>query len=397
MASRSSETGAARASRSAVASSRCRLLGAQAPSPPRPAQRAAERRCAARGRADSRAAAGIGRARDRRSRRCSSSCASSRSSAQLKVEAARGGRARRSSDAQRQLAATIARAAALQRRRRDASGPTSKPASCSCTRWGAPATGACCSTSTTCSRSAARIGPRRRSNRIDRERVERASAHAGGARQRSAQSLEAQARELSRAADRGACSARAAIERAVAARTALVDVDRRAARPERAAHRRAGGGAAAASGRPWPSSAAPERRRVALPLRPFQGALPWPADGVVIGRFGRQTRQPLRHRPSHATASRSRCRRAAGARRARGHGRVRRPVHRLRQPRHRRSRRRRVLALRLSGRRSTSHGATRSTPRRRSGLRPEPGGNPALYFELRVDGKPVDPLQWLKR
>jgi septal ring factor EnvC (AmiA/AmiB activator) len=26
-----------------------------------------------------------------------------------------------------------------------------------------------------------------------------------------------------------------------------------------------------------------------------------------------------------------------------------------------------------------------------------PGGTPALYFELRVDGRPVDPLQWLKR
>jgi septal ring factor EnvC (AmiA/AmiB activator) len=26
-----------------------------------------------------------------------------------------------------------------------------------------------------------------------------------------------------------------------------------------------------------------------------------------------------------------------------------------------------------------------------------PSGNPALYFELRVDGKPVDPLQWLKK
>jgi septal ring factor EnvC (AmiA/AmiB activator) len=26
-----------------------------------------------------------------------------------------------------------------------------------------------------------------------------------------------------------------------------------------------------------------------------------------------------------------------------------------------------------------------------------PSGNPALYFELRIDGKPVDPLQWLKR
>ena len=27
-------------------------------------------------------------------------------------------------------------------------------------------------------------------------------------------------------------------------------------------------------------------------------------------------------------------------------------------------------------------------------LRP---GTPALYFELRIDGRPVDPLQWLKR
>jgi septal ring factor EnvC (AmiA/AmiB activator) len=26
-----------------------------------------------------------------------------------------------------------------------------------------------------------------------------------------------------------------------------------------------------------------------------------------------------------------------------------------------------------------------------------PGGNPALYFELRVDGAAVDPLQWLKK
>jgi septal ring factor EnvC (AmiA/AmiB activator) len=26
-----------------------------------------------------------------------------------------------------------------------------------------------------------------------------------------------------------------------------------------------------------------------------------------------------------------------------------------------------------------------------------PSGNPSLYFELRVDGRPVDPLQWLKR
>jgi lipoprotein NlpD len=26
-----------------------------------------------------------------------------------------------------------------------------------------------------------------------------------------------------------------------------------------------------------------------------------------------------------------------------------------------------------------------------------PNGTPALYFELRIDAKPVDPVQWLKR
>ena len=34
-------------------------------------------------------------------------------------------------------------------------------------------------------------------------------------------------------------------------------------------------------------------------------------------------------------------------------------------------------------------------PLGRSGL--NPNGTPALYFELRVDGKPVDPLQWLQK
>ncbi len=28
---------------------------------------------------------------------------------------------------------------------------------------------------------------------------------------------------------------------------------------------------------------------------------------------------------------------------------------------------------------------------------PTPAGPPGLYFELRVDGQPVDPLQWLKK
>ena len=36
-----------------------------------------------------------------------------------------------------------------------------------------------------------------------------------------------------------------------------------------------------------------------------------------------------------------------------------------------------------------------ATPLGRPGRNPT--GNPALYFELRVDGKPVDPLQWLQK
>jgi septal ring factor EnvC (AmiA/AmiB activator) len=28
---------------------------------------------------------------------------------------------------------------------------------------------------------------------------------------------------------------------------------------------------------------------------------------------------------------------------------------------------------------------------------PTPSGSDGLYFELRVDGQPVDPLQWLKK
>jgi septal ring factor EnvC (AmiA/AmiB activator) len=28
---------------------------------------------------------------------------------------------------------------------------------------------------------------------------------------------------------------------------------------------------------------------------------------------------------------------------------------------------------------------------------PLPGGGTGAYFELRIDGRPVDPLQWLKK
>jgi hypothetical protein len=47
-------------------------------------------------------------------------------------------------------------------------------------------------------------------------------------------------------------------------------------------------------------------------------------------------------------------------------------------------------------RRSGSNGGTTWRRGRGRGNGRNPSGNPALYFELRVDGKPVDPLQWLR-
>ena len=38
---------------------------------------------------------------------------------------------------------------------------------------------------------------------------------------------------------------------------------------------------------------------------------------------------------------------------------------------------------------------SRGTPLGRVGV--APSGGAALYFELRIDGRPVDPLQWLAR
>ena len=140
-------------------------------------------------------------------------------------------------------------------------------------------------------------------------------------------------------------------------------------------------------------------RPSALPLRPFQGALPWPAAGIVTSRFGRQ-------KPTAASAPRIA---RNGIEIALGEGQTVRAVHEG------------VVAyadqftgygnlvivdhgdgayslygyLIVAGRRP---GRPSSTPRRRlaaSGR--NPSGNPALYFELRVDGSRVDPLQWLKR
>jgi murein hydrolase activator len=134
-----------------------------------------------------------------------------------------------------------------------------------------------------------------------------------------------------------------------------------------------------------------------LPFRPFQGALPWPSRGPVTSRFGRQPTgrfgttivkngiemgvaeaQPVRsvHEGVVAFADQFTgygnlviVEHGEGAFSLYGH------LHTMEVQKGAK-----VGAQAMVG---------------RSGR--NPNGTPALYFELRVDGKAVDPLQWLQK
>jgi len=230
-------------------------------------------------------------------------------------------------------------------------------------------------------------------NRLDRERVQQhqrtLEALAGERR-----ALEAHLKDVSRLQER-AVAARNAIDRTVASRTSLVvsiderrDLNAQLAGELEAAQQRLQGTVAQLGGRGGP---------VMLPLRPFRGALPWPAAGVLIGRFGRATTsrfgtsiarngieisvaegQPVRavHEGTVAFSDQFT-----------GYGNL-------------------VIidhgdgAYSLYGYLSSleaARGAHVDAQTRVGSSGRNPSGNPALYFELRIDGKPVDPVQWLKR
>ena len=229
-------------------------------------------------------------------------------------------------------------------------------------------------------------------NRLDRERVQE-HQRTLEALQRERQSLEAHLKEVARLQER-AVAARKAADRAVASRTALVasidarrDLNAQLAGELEAAQQRLQGTVAQLGGR---------AAAVMLPLRPFRGVLPWPASGVVIGRFGRTTSsrfgtsiprngleislaedQPVRavHEGTVAFADEFT-----------GYGNL-------------------IIidhgdnAYSLYGyllSMDVARGAHVDPQTRVGSSGRNPSGNPALYFELRIDGKPVDPLQWLK-
>ena len=230
-------------------------------------------------------------------------------------------------------------------------------------------------------------------NRLDRERVQQHERTLQSLKQER-ESLEAHVREVTTLQERS-LAAKAAIDRAVAARTALVasidarrDLNAQLTGELEAAQQRLQGTVAQLGGRGG---------AVMLPLAPFRGALPWPAQGIVTGRFGRQTNSRF-----GTTIARS------GIEISMAEGQPVRVVHEGTI----------AYADQFTGYGNlviVDHGdsnyslygylssieAARGThvdaqaQLGTSGR--DPSGNPSLYFELRIDAKPVDPLQWLKK
>lgn len=190
-----------------------------------------------------------------------------------------------------------------------------------------------------------------------------------------------------------AAAARAAIDRAVAERTALVaSIDSR-----RDLAAQMAGELQSAQQRLertiGESSGSGEAR---MPLRPFKGALPWPADGIVLQRFGRASTgaQGLTVVSNGIGLSLPEGRPVAAvhdgvvtfAAPLTGFGNVVIIDHGDRAQ----SLYGHLAALDVSkGARVTSGARLGASGRNLA-------GNPTLYFELRIDGQPVDPLQWLK-
>src|SRR6185503_20401129 len=134
----------------------------------------------------------------------------------------------------------------------------------------------------------------------------------------------------------------------------------------------------------------------ALPLRPFRGTLPWPSEGVLSSPFGRQPPRspgpPVRNGIELSLPEGQEVRAihegtVAYADLFTGYA--------------------NLVIVEHADRSYSLYGHLSSTTVKR-GDRVEagttvglagrnPAGNPSLYFELRVDGHPVDPLQWLKK
>ena len=227
--------------------------------------------------------------------------------------------------------------------------------------------------------------------RLDRERIEQ-HQHTVEAIAREVETLETRSRELAGLQARAA-TARASLDRAAGDRASLVALidTRRDLAVELAAE------LDAAYLRIQSALAQRSTSAVDVPIRPFRGALPWPATGIIISRFGRE--QSTRVSGIEFSRNGIELSLAEGSPVAAVHEGVvthAGPFGGLGQ-----------LVILDHGGAASLYGHLRSIgvnkgDRVRAGTNVgtsgrNTSGNPSLYFELRVDGAPVDPLQWLRR
>ena len=196
-------------------------------------------------------------------------------------------------------------------------------------------------------------------------------------------------------AQQEAARARAAVEAAVAARNRMLqDLDQQR---DLAARFVAELQAAQTQLEETLTTSASASPAAALPIRPFKGDLPWPIDGNVTASFGRQpsgrfgtsiVRNGIEVGATEgATATAVHEGTVAYAAPFNGFGTLVIVDHG--------SAAFTVYGHLLDVAVKPGTNVSRGTPLGHIG--PSPSGGAALYFEVRIDGRPVDPLEWLRR
>ena len=228
--------------------------------------------------------------------------------------------------------------------------------------------------------------------RINEQRVEEHRRTLESVRQQRAE-LEKTVMDL-QAREEEARRARAAADRAVRSRTALIaQIDARrdlnaqfAGELQVAYERMQQQVASLAAGRPV--------EQVAVPLAPFRGALDWPVVGRVTGRFAQPSGRggaPARNGLEIAAPEGTPVRAVHGgtvsyADAFTGFGNLVILDHGGNN----------VSLYGYLGSTSAERGTVVETGAELGRVGSAPAGPPALYFEMRIDGRSVDPVQWLK-
>jgi septal ring factor EnvC (AmiA/AmiB activator) len=226
---------------------------------------------------------------------------------------------------------------------------------------------------------------------LDRERIQ-AHQRTLEALARERATLETRSKQLATLGEQ-ATRARTALDRAVQNRTALVaSIDAR-----RDLNAQWTSELQAAQQKLQASVSDIDANGPALPLRPFQGALPWPARGTITSRFGKQpisrfgtaiVRNGIEIGVAEGQAVKAVHEGVvAFAGQFTGYGNLVIVEHGER-------------AFSLYGHLDSIQVAQGERVDAQSAVGRSgrnPNGTPALYFELRVDGKPVDPVQWLQK